>query len=430
MKIVYIASSIIPSESANSVHVMKMCQAFSDVGNEVHLIVPYNINKQISNIKDVFEFYGVNNCFQIHKLPLPKSNKKLLYWSWSAADYASRLMPDLVYARDLYACLISADKKIPVIFEIHSLNTEYINADLLTKKLSNKSIIYFIKYSGFPGKFPPLNGVQLSLNAFYDLWRMQAFDNGQSNIKKILSHNNLIFSVSITNSLKKDIIKYFQVLEDKVLVAADGADPPRISGPDIKLQANQAKLNVGYCGHLYSGKGMEIISELVPRCPEMFFHIVGGTDADLRYWNSKLQHHENIKFYGYVSPHSVSSYVKRFDVCLLPNQPVVRAHSHKGGLTADIGSYTSPLKMFEYMALGKPIIASDIPVLKEILEDRRNALLCPHDDPEAWRRGLKELENKEELRSRIAGNALQDFTENYTWKKRAERILSHTNHVH
>ena len=69
MKIVYISNSIIPSRTANSIHVMKMCQAFADNGHEVVLLAPDRYKEYEEDIDDVYEYYGVRKNFEIRKLP-------------------------------------------------------------------------------------------------------------------------------------------------------------------------------------------------------------------------------------------------------------------------------------------------------------------------------------------------------------------------
>ena len=68
MKILYISKSIIPSRSANSIHVMKMCQALSENGHKVILLAPDIKSKYENNIYDIYEYYGVKKNFEIKRL--------------------------------------------------------------------------------------------------------------------------------------------------------------------------------------------------------------------------------------------------------------------------------------------------------------------------------------------------------------------------
>ena len=103
---------------------------------------------------------------------------------------------------------------------------------------------------------------------------------------------------------------------------------------------------------------------------------------------------------------------------MLPNQKVVLAHGAKrSGI--NISSYTSPLKLFEYMSHHKAIISSDLPVLREVL-NQKNSLLVEHDNSKGWIDGIEILKNPLK-RNKISIQAFKDFN-NYTWKNRAKRF--------
>jgi glycosyltransferase involved in cell wall biosynthesis len=182
------------------------------------------------------------------------------------------------------------------------------------------------------------------------------------------------------------------------------------------------KLNVGYTGHLYSGKGMEIINDLVTECQFAHFHIVGGKESDVKYWSEKLVDYQNITFYGFKMHSEIPSYLKDFDIVLLPNQKEVKSNRNM-----DIGKWTSPLKLFEYMAAGKAIVASDIPVLNEILINGVNSYTCSPSNANEWIEKLEELGNNANKREIIGQGALNDFILNYSWEKRAQKLISALN---
>ena len=81
MKIIYISNSIIPSRSANSVHVMKMCQSFASLGHEVILLAPDFCDEYEKNILDDFSFYNVEKTFKLVKLKVPKIKGKTFCFS-------------------------------------------------------------------------------------------------------------------------------------------------------------------------------------------------------------------------------------------------------------------------------------------------------------------------------------------------------------
>ena len=209
-----------------------------------------------------------------------------------------------------------------------------------------------------------------------------------------------------------------------MFVAADGADLPLSSydlHEDIDLPGlSESGHHVAYVGALYDGKGMEIVLPLAHRCPDVNFHIVGGRVQDIEHWKSKAVGLTNIFFHGFYPHAQVFSIMKKMDVLLAPNLTAIKGY---GGIT-DIGKWTSPLKLFEYMAAKKPILASDIEVLREVLVHEKNSILCDPDDSEAWQAGLSRLLSDRELADRLTSKAFADLTEKYTWSKRAEALLA------
>ncbi|MCD6107573.1 MAG: glycosyltransferase family 4 protein [Caldisericaceae bacterium] len=370
MKITYISSSTIPSRTANSIHVMKMCQAFARNGHEVVLIVPDTKHGTQSGVEDVFSFYGVNRCFEIVQLPWLKFKGRGYCYGYFAAKKAKSLKPDIVYCRNTVGCFLSARFGLPVVFESHA---------------------------------------PLADNGRISEWMF----------RRLITHTKFRKLVVITSALKEYFeIKYPQIGE-KIQIAPDGADPVPESTKPVILPNKNKRFQVGYLGQLYQGKGMEIVAKLAKNCPWADFHIVGGVANDILYWQGVTAGLKNITYHGYV-PHAVSySYIIAFDVLLLPNQRNIRGHSGSG----DIAKWTSPLKMFEYMAAGKSILASDLSVLKEVLVHEHNALLCPPDDASAWEKSLERLCDDNNLQKRLGREALRDFKENYTWQTRAKNVI-------
>lgn len=85
--------------------------------------------------------------------------------------------------------------------------------------------------------------------------------------------------------------------------------------------------------------------------------------------------------------------------------------------------WTSPLKAFEYMSAGLPVVASDLENLREVFIDGETALLCPPDAPDAWEAALRRLAGDAALRHRLGAQAAELFAEQYTWSERA-RVIS------
>jgi glycosyltransferase involved in cell wall biosynthesis len=106
-----------------------------------------------------------------------------------------------------------------------------------------------------------------------------------------------------------------------------------------------------------------------------------------------------------------------FDVVLAPYRREVKPHS-----ALDVAPWMSPLKLFEYMAARKPIVASDLPVIREVVEHGDTAWLCSPDDDEAWVQALTRLHAEPEMAKSLASNAYALWQRHYTWDARAAAI--------
>ena len=160
------------------------------------------------------------------------------------------------------------------------------------------------------------------------------------------------------------------------------------------------------------------------------FHVIGGDESDLEYWK-KMMRQKNVYFHGFVPHGRLNSYYRKLDIVLAPYQKKVFIAPR--GVTArwnvDISRWTSPLKIFEYMAYGKPIIASNLSVIKEFLRDGKNALLCDPEDVESWKGSILKLKESEPLRKKLGTQAFEDLQNKYTWVKRAEKVVRSINYA-
>lgn len=371
MRISYISQSTVPSRAANSIHVMKMCQALARGGHDVTLLTMDTAAGRERGVRDVYGYHGVAACFDIQNIPAPRMRGGSAVYGLLAARRAKTLKPDVVYGRHLAGCYFAAKLGLPVIFEAHHPwdDRRDIDAFMLSGLVRDP--------------------------------RLQRF-------------------VVITEALKVYYAARYAGLADKLFVAADGADPVARDVRPVALAGQGERLQVGYAGHLYAGKGMEIVSELAQRCDWADFHIVGGKDQDRAFWQARCAGLENLTFHGHVSPSEVATYIMAFDVALLPNQRVIGIGQAR---QRDIGSFTSPLKAFEYMAAGRAILASDLPVLREVFTDQADALLCAPDAIEMWEQALAKLRDDPDMRERLGNAARAKFLEHYTWQVRAAAVL-------
>jgi glycosyltransferase involved in cell wall biosynthesis len=215
--------------------------------------------------------------------------------------------------------------------------------------------------------------------------------------------------------------RYPYLQNNKILVAPDGAEIGRGNVSRAPLRGVSSKLNVGYVGHLYEGKGIELIEKIAGDMPEVAFHIIGGDSESIRYWKKRISV-ENVFFYGFIPRSDLPSYYESLDVCLLPNQERVFG-SGSGTIKkpVNIGSFTSPLKLFEYMAYGKAIVASDLPVLREVLHEGIAVLVDPKDF-DGWKIAIRSLASRA-TRENLGRAAKEEWEIEYTWVRRMDKIL-------
>jgi glycosyltransferase involved in cell wall biosynthesis len=172
-------------------------------------------------------------------------------------------------------------------------------------------------------------------------------------------------------------------------------------------------------GHLYPGRGADLFLALARSLPEARFAWVGGAPADVDEWRARASALglANAGFTGFVPNERLPLYLAAADVLLMPYGRNI-AISSGGGNSALI---SSPMKMFEYLAAGRPILASDLPVFREVL-DERNAALCPPEDTSAWAQALRDLLANPKKRAALSLQAKADSAR-YTWVERARRAL-------
>lgn len=367
MNIVYLSASIIPSKNANSIHVMKMCQAFAKNGHNVTLFA----RESSENVDDVYSYYGVEKIFKIEKIVWPniRGLGGWVYGKRIKRKIMNNNRPDLFYGRDIYSIL-----------EMTSMpNSE----------------IYYEAHT------PPANKIRKIME------------------KRLFNSDKFKRLIVISEALKEEYLSIFPNLSNKILVAHDAADSP--SGfLNVKVENfNSNTFKVGYIGHLYPGKGMEVITKLAYLLPDIEFHIVGGKEKDINYWRNKIKT-KNLVFHGFIPHGLLNEYYNQFDIVLAPYQTTVTSSGGKG----DISKWMSPLKIFEYMAYGKAIIASDLPVLKEVLIHNKNCILCPPKDIDAWVKAILKLKEDKDLKFRIGKQAREIFLQKYTWEQRGRNVLA------
>lgn len=213
-------------------------------------------------------------------------------------------------------------------------------------------------------------------------------------------------------SITKGLAEHFKSrgINNQIIWAPDGVNLDKFNTRGT-IDLPKDKKIVLYTGHLYKWKGVDVLLDTAKRLPDVLFIFVGGTEKDIESFKQKVKV-KNVLIAG-KKPHSeIPLWLQSADVLALPNSA-----------TSNISKfYTSPLKMFEYMAVKKPIIASDLPSLREVLNNKNSVLVAP-DNPEALAEGIKKVLSDAHFAEAIAEQAFQDVQQ-YTWRKRAKKIIN------
>lgn len=370
MKICYIANIRMPTEKGHGLQIMKMCEAFALLDHEVRLIVPGRDNF----IKeDPFDFYKIDHEAR-KKIKItyvksfdPLKGGKLGYWFqyWTFAEMAAIEMrkdwPDVVYSRDFV-----------ILF-----NMMLIHPNLV--------------WEAHQGE---------------DSWM----------IRVLLKKAKL---VAITYGLVELYSRYLKSIDD-ALVAPDAVDLREF---DIQLTREQCRDKLClpktqkialYWGHLYAWKGVQTLADAA----HLFNNyelavVVGGTDYDIDTFKKANKGNPHLLIVGKRPRNEIGMFMKAADVLVLPNTKKEKISSH----------YTSPLKLFENMASGTPIVASDLPSLREVLDECNCVFFMP-DDPKSLFEAVREVFSNPELAREISAKAYEDV-QHYTWDKRAQKIIEY-----
>lgn len=354
-----VANARMPTEWAHGVQIVHMARAWARLGRRVVLLVP-DVANPLG--RDPFAWYGVERCFEVRWLPVRgrlDSAAERLSFAAAVAATVRALRPALVVSRDEVAGAAAA-ALAPTLVEVHKL----------------------------PGR------------------RQRLYASLLGAARGVVS----------TNAWKRDALAALGLPPERVLVCPNGTDvagiaaaSPRDLRGTLGLPAS-ARL-VLYAGHLHAWKGVETLARAAPLLGEdVHVLLLGGRDRDLARFRASFTH-PRLHLLGRVPADAVAPHLKGAEVLVLPNVPVSQESARE----------TSPLKLFEYMAAGRPVVASDLPAVRELV-DERCARLVPPGDPAALAGAITELLARPALAASLADAALARV-QDHTWERRAARIL-------
>ena len=373
-RLTYIANVRLPTERAHGLQIVRMSEAFQCLG--IHTTLGHPARRQPAFLEgvDPLAFYGVRCPFDIRVVAnidmfrveawLPDRLWTIAHFvhSWAWARYAvGRLAAsapaDLFVTRDIPIASVLVARRLPTLLEMH----------------------------GAPER-----------------WSLGA-------LRRVAASPFLCAVVTVTEALRETLAARGVVPAHSV-VLHDGVSLERYDEAPAAPRSGD-RPTVLYTGHLFREKGVATLVEAARRLgPDVAVTIAGGRGVELTEWRRRIARDgpRNVEFAGYLAPDRIPSLQKSADVLVLPNSG---GHPHSA-------RYSSPMKLFEYMAAGRPIVSSDVPAIREVLVHDVNGWLVPPDDPEQLAAAVRRLLGDRALGRRLADRARLDVRR-HTWAGRA-----------
>jgi len=371
LRIACISTSQVPSTTANSIQLMKACAALVELGHELTLWLPAGGPEPEWEVLAVH--YGIRVRFPIRRL---RSLRALRGYDFclQAVLGGRRAGAQLIYVWPYQAAAIGSRLGYPTLLEVH---------DRPAGGMGPRLFRVFLRGKGARRALVTTEALRSWLAANYGQERM----------------------------------------EHLAVVIPNGVDLDRYRGLPEPIEARAVlglpeRFSAGYTGHLYAGRGLELMLSLARWMPDVQLLWAGGQPEAVSYWQDRLRQEgiENLKLLGFVPNERLPIVQAACEVLLMPYERRIAVSS--GG---DTSATASPMKLFEYLAAGRAILASDLPVLREVLNEA-NAQLLPPDEPELWREALQRLRKYPERRARLGEQARLD-AQRYSWTERARRAV-------
>ena len=382
-KLVYITNDPMPTGRAYGNQITKLCEAFADFGLEVELVC---LGKKIADQPDFFDYFGVKNNFVLRPV--------FIFDFLKLEPYLGRLsfyLQGLIFWAKLSFMKISR------------------NSYIYTRQ---PEIVWLMGLRGFAVYYEDHGGTDKTNRLFLGL------------IKKAAG------IVVINGFIKKEFVKN-GINPDNILIAPSGVDLNNFAISVSREEAIQ-RLNLEdklgadlknkkvlmYTGN-FKTKGVDKgIDEILRALADLkdsgiVFLAVGGSAPEIDFYTKMADELgvKNARFLPRQSQKDLALFQRVADVLLMPFPE--KAH---------YGYFMSPVKMFEYMASGRPIIASDLPSIKEVLNDK-NALLVKEGDHKDLAKGISAILGNKGLGESLAKQALADVGQ-YSWPERVKKILN------
>ncbi|MCW5713091.1 MAG: glycosyltransferase [Bauldia sp.] len=376
--LLYVSNGNIPSQWAHTVQTMKMSEAYAKrLGRPrrrggFQLLIASDYRRYLLGRPSLRKWYGLRGRVNARRIPMAWALERAAFdrvtwpeWEERAVAHAAASKPELVVTRSYTIAQKCLEGGLEVLFETHA------------------------------GPGNPKLGT----------------------LAGIAAHSGCRGFVTTTEPLRQLYVEH-GVPADRILVWPNAVDLDRFvvrprarSRIRSSLPFGRNATLVAYSGGLYEKKGIRTVLDAARLAPEADFLLIGGWPQDVTRWQAEYPDLANVHFQGFVNNVELGAWLAAADILVLP-----------ASASDPDAAHTSPLKLFEYMASGRPIVASAVPALAAVLTDETDALLVPPDDAPALAAAVRRVHDDPALAARLSA-ASRARASDFTWDKRVEAIL-------
>ena len=379
MTIVYPVNERLMLRKARDARIIRNAKALSAKGHKVYLL----IGRTAKRLEDIWEYYDLSPSenFSIIQLPL---------WKWQGK---LRITVNEIFLRAAFGEAKRIQRAEP--FQVFYLSVLEVAKFFLKRRrfFPGIKLIYELhELARYPENPNPSPG-ELEEDALE---------------RKVLSEMDGIFTT--TDALRKVVAERFPGIPSETI--------PLGMAPTAENSWNHfgagGRFKIGYLGQLYDAQGVDVLIKAVALIPRVEAHIIGGTANEISALKRTASDHgvsDRLIFHGFVSPGKAPEMLRDIDIFVVPAKDTVRMN------------YVAHLKIYEYMGLGRPVVATRLRSIEEEVEDGKTGILVAPDDPYAMAEGIQRLMQNPGLVKEIAIRAFRQSVQ-YHWERRAERIIS------
>lgn len=376
IKVLYIVNARIPNERANGVQIANTCAGLDAQGIDVTLVS----RKSKEKSESIASYYKLSQTFkhvELFTLDIPN-------------------LPFRYFFRNFFFVVFAQ---------------VYIFVGVLQTFFTRRTLVVYVRGETVLSLIP----LSYIVPVFFETHQIRNYERLYR-----IALQRAKGVVVITERLKTKFVEEYCIPSKKILVARDSVDLKKFQNiqPNSEIWFQHSipygKKIILYSGTLAVEKGVDTLAEASAYVPEdVQIVFLGGTNDQIKEFKGKYGHNKNISIIGRVDYTEVPQYIASADVLVLPDSAF---HTYSN-------LYTSPMKLFEYMASGRPIVASRIPSLSEVLNED-SAVFFESGNPQSLALKIQQVLG-DEVRSKKMSACAREMVTEFTWEKRTKAIVAH-----